>query len=84
MATRDPNFWKRFSIAVHQDDLLKSEMSQHSPEHRDLKHSDSWLVSQRRKARQRTWMCWLFWTGILTLVAAVVVTILVLKARRIL
>jgi len=29
-------------------------------------------------------MCWLFWTGILTLVAAVVVTILVLKARRIL
>lgn len=226
MATRDPNFWKRFSIAVHQDELLKSEMSLQTQQQNELKHSyvsssplssaqpssipgsctesppmpappmatlprerptldntlragqsahpkpkrplsrlqktpstrpllrptqyssteppspialaspythhahddlapqpppptklfhhnfstlslslhngppgsfkfwttitadaprrDSWLVSQKRKARQRTWMCWLFWTGFLALVAAVVVTVLVLKAKGIL
>ncbi|KAF2644438.1 hypothetical protein P280DRAFT_545911 [Massarina eburnea CBS 473.64] len=36
MATiRDPNFWKRFSIAVHQEEALKEELANRT----DLKHS---------------------------------------------
>ncbi|KAF1952845.1 hypothetical protein CC80DRAFT_166826 [Byssothecium circinans] len=36
MATvRDPNFWKRFSIAVHQDEALKEELAKHP----ELKHT---------------------------------------------
>ncbi|KAK7186783.1 hypothetical protein DPSP01_001132 [Paraphaeosphaeria sporulosa] len=35
MAVQDPTFWKRFSIAVHQDDAAKQEMAQHA----ELKHS---------------------------------------------
>ncbi|KAF2440198.1 hypothetical protein P171DRAFT_489964 [Karstenula rhodostoma CBS 690.94] len=30
MAVQDPTFWKRFSIAVHQDDAAKQEMAQHA------------------------------------------------------
>lgn len=44
---------------------------------------DSWLESQRRKSKQRTWICWSFWIVIILLVTAVVVTILVLRSHGI-
>ncbi|CAG5163920.1 uncharacterized protein ALTATR162_LOCUS6578 [Alternaria atra] len=72
---RDPQFWKRFSVAVHQDDLEKT--------FQDPKQSDSWLAQQQRKAKHRTWICWCFWIIFLLLVAGVVVTVLVLKAHKI-
>ncbi|KAF2852530.1 hypothetical protein T440DRAFT_29830 [Plenodomus tracheiphilus IPT5] len=46
--------------------------------------SDSWLVAQNRKKRQRTWMCWVFWGVLGGVVAGVVVAIVVLKERGIL
>jgi hypothetical protein len=44
---------------------------------------DSWLASQKKKSRQRTWICWCFWLCVLALVAGVVVAVLVLKAHDI-
>lgn len=76
---RDPNFWRRFSIAVHQDDAAKEEMTKRP----NLKHSDSWLESQKKKQRQRTWICWSFWLCLGVLVAGIVVTLLILKGKGI-
>jgi hypothetical protein len=45
--------------------------------------SDSWLSAQNRKARQRTWLCWLFWLCALVLVAGVVVAVVILRAHGI-
>ncbi|KAF2875913.1 hypothetical protein BDV95DRAFT_591334 [Massariosphaeria phaeospora] len=166
MATiQDPNFWKRFSTAVHLDDLAKqqsqdagkdsalthtyvltlpspspaypspqqnqtqppnppspaplplsSTIRSPPPAHRakpltfhpspssltltlhlsgrppsrftfwtsvtaDPSTRDSWLVAQRRKSRQRAWICWLFWLGLSALVAGVVVAVLVLRGK---
>jgi hypothetical protein len=44
---------------------------------------DSWLAGQKKKSRQRTWICWCFWLCVLALVAGVVVAVLVLKAHDI-
>jgi hypothetical protein len=44
---------------------------------------DSWLASQKKKSRQRTWICWCFWLCVLSLIAGVVVAVLVLKAHGI-
>ncbi|KAF2623191.1 hypothetical protein BU25DRAFT_184612 [Macroventuria anomochaeta] len=44
---------------------------------------DSWLESQQRKARQRTWMCWAFWMGFLVVVVGAIVTVLVLRGKGI-
>lgn len=49
----------------------------------DLKNRDSWLESQKRKKKQRTWICWCFWTTAVLLVAGVIVAILVLRAHGI-
>ncbi|OAL45730.1 hypothetical protein IQ07DRAFT_202611 [Pyrenochaeta sp. DS3sAY3a] len=49
----------------------------------DPTNSDSWLESQKRKQRQRTWICWVFWLCLLLFVAGIVVTLLVLKGRKI-
>ncbi|KAL6161156.1 hypothetical protein ACJQWK_08973 [Exserohilum turcicum] len=75
---RDPHFWNRFSIAVHQDEMEKQLMSAQGP-----KHSDSWLVRQKKKERHRTWLCWAFWMVFMLLVAGIVATILILKSRKI-
>ncbi|KAL5411903.1 hypothetical protein PMIN04_010059 [Paraphaeosphaeria minitans] len=79
MAVQDPNFWKRFSIAVHQDDAAKQELAEHA----ELKHSDSWLEGQRRKRRHRAWVCWTFWICLLLLVGGAVTAVLVLKSKGI-
>ncbi|PSN65198.1 hypothetical protein BS50DRAFT_589629 [Corynespora cassiicola Philippines] len=49
----------------------------------DPSNRNSWLESQRKKKRQRTWICWVFWLVLLALVAGVVVAILVLKSKNI-
>jgi hypothetical protein len=49
----------------------------------NLSGRDSWLESQTKKSRQRTWICWCFWIGLLALVAGVVVTVLVLRSKNI-
>lgn len=49
----------------------------------DASHRDSWLVRQKKKERQRTWLCWAFWLVFLVLVAGVVVMVLVLRAKHI-
>ncbi|KAF2675853.1 hypothetical protein K458DRAFT_397524 [Lentithecium fluviatile CBS 122367] len=47
----------------------------------DPSNRDSWLEGQRRKRKQRTWICWAFWVGFVVLVGGVVAAILVLRAR---
>jgi hypothetical protein len=46
-------------------------------------HSDSWLAGQKKKHKQRAWICWCFWLGVIALVAGVVVAVLVLRAHGI-
>ncbi|KAH7092531.1 hypothetical protein FB567DRAFT_576891 [Paraphoma chrysanthemicola] len=46
-------------------------------------HRASWLESQKKKSRQRTWICWVFWLVLMLVVAGVVVTVLVLKSHHI-
>jgi len=49
----------------------------------DPSNRSSWLESQRKKKRQRTWICWVFWLSLLGLIAAVVVVILFLRGKGI-
>ncbi|KAJ4299899.1 hypothetical protein N0V90_005146 [Kalmusia sp. IMI 367209] len=49
----------------------------------DPSHRTSWLEGQRRKKRQRTWLCWAFWICLLLLVGGVVACILVLRSKHI-
>ncbi|KAH7347066.1 hypothetical protein BKA66DRAFT_576424 [Pyrenochaeta sp. MPI-SDFR-AT-0127] len=49
----------------------------------DPSNRNSWLESQRKKRRQRTWICWIFWLCFLLLVAAIVTTLLILKSKKI-
>lgn len=49
----------------------------------DASHSDSWLESQNRKSRQRTYMCWAFWMTFLVVVVGAIVTVLILKGKGI-
>ncbi|KAK3690743.1 hypothetical protein LTR37_019009 [Vermiconidia calcicola] len=65
---RDPQFWKRFSVAVHLDE--ENGQTQH-----ELKHSDSWLARQQRKRSRRTCVCWIFWLCFLAIVAGIVIFI---------
>ncbi|EAT83093.1 hypothetical protein HBI56_071030 [Parastagonospora nodorum] len=46
--------------------------------------SGSWLASQKKKSRQRTWLCWCFWLGLMGLVAGVVTAVLILRREGIL
>ncbi|KAF2029499.1 hypothetical protein EK21DRAFT_89740 [Setomelanomma holmii] len=46
-------------------------------------HRASWLESQKKKSRQRTWICWCFWLGIGVLVAGVVAAVLVLRTHHV-
>jgi hypothetical protein len=46
-------------------------------------HSDSWLAGQKKKHKQRAWICWCFWLSVIALVAGVVVAVLVLRAHGI-
>lgn len=49
----------------------------------DPSNRNSWLESQRKKRRQRTWICWIFWGCFLLLVAAIVTTLLILRSKKI-
>ena len=49
----------------------------------DPSHRDSWLESQQRKSRQRTYMCWAFWMIFLVVVVGAIVTVLVLRGKGI-
>ncbi|KAK4626620.1 hypothetical protein CLAFUW4_03961 [Fulvia fulva] len=64
---RDPAFWKRFSVAVHEDEETGTQ---------ELKSPDSWLARQNKKKSQRTYCCYGFWIGFLIFIAAVVAVII--------
>ncbi|KAI5270944.1 hypothetical protein E4T47_05651 [Aureobasidium subglaciale] len=66
--TQDPNFWKRFSYAIHQD-----EEAQVSNE------KNPWLTSTRQK-RKHAYLriCCTFWILLFSLIAIIVVVILIL------
>ena len=49
----------------------------------DPSNRDSWLESQQRKKKHRTWVCWGFWLCLLLVVGGVVAAILVLKSKGI-
>jgi hypothetical protein len=49
----------------------------------DPSNRDSWLESQRRKQKHRTYICWGFWGVFLLLIAGVVVAVVLLKSRGI-
>ena len=49
----------------------------------DPSHSDTWLESQQRKSKQRTYMCWAFWMTFLVVVVGAIVTVLVLRGKGI-
>ncbi|KAF2198414.1 hypothetical protein GQ43DRAFT_163094 [Delitschia confertaspora ATCC 74209] len=76
MAVRDPAFWRRFSVAVHQDEEAQANRP-------DLKHTDSWLERQRQKESRRACMCWVFWLCFIAVIAGVVIAMLYLKSRGI-
>ncbi|KAF4552742.1 Hypothetical protein D9617_9g025320 [Elsinoe fawcettii] len=81
MATvRDPAFWKRFSTAVHLNDVESvagsAASSPNLSKRPTLDHQDSWLARQEKKKKKRTMLCWMFWFGILifgAIVTAVVI-----------
>lgn len=50
----------------------------------DPSNRESWLEEQQRKKSKRTCMCWGFWLAVMALVAGIVVTVLLLKAKGIL
>jgi hypothetical protein len=50
----------------------------------DPTNRDSWLEGQRRKRKQRTWICWAFWLGLAAIVGGVVATVLILRQKGIL
>ncbi|KAI4720222.1 hypothetical protein E4T48_03582 [Aureobasidium sp. EXF-10727] len=66
---RDPNFWKRFSMAVHQD--AEAQVN-------DQK-SETWLITTRRKKRHSyARFCCTFWILLFAIIAIVVVVFLIL------
>ena len=77
---RDPAFWKRFSVAVHQDEEEPAELK-HTYVHHALaststrltfsKRSDSWLARQHAKRTRRTCICCAFWLSFAGVVAVV-------------
>ncbi|KAF2274332.1 uncharacterized protein EI97DRAFT_435168, partial [Westerdykella ornata] len=83
MSVRDPAFWRRFSVAVHQDEeaQLRAQAGSDSSARPELKHSESWLEEQRRKKSKRTCMCWGFWLVFAALVAGIVVAVLLLRRK---
>ncbi|KAH0281545.1 hypothetical protein KCU91_g179, partial [Aureobasidium melanogenum] len=65
---RDPNFWKRFSYAVHQDE--EAQLNQ---------KSETWLNSTRRKKHHSyARICCLFWILLICIIAIIVVILLIL------
>lgn len=50
----------------------------------DPTNRDSWLEGQRRKRKQRTWICWAFWLALAAVVGGAVATILILREKHIL
>ncbi|KZM20751.1 uncharacterized protein EKO05_0002652 [Ascochyta rabiei] len=44
---------------------------------------DSWLEGQKRKARQRAYMCWAFWMVFLVLIVGAIVVLVVLRREGI-
>ncbi|RMZ85749.1 hypothetical protein DV737_g418, partial [Chaetothyriales sp. CBS 132003] len=83
-AVRDPAFWRRFSMAVHQDEEKgsvadnQSTSTEHSKQ--ALKHTDSWLERTRKKQR-RAWICGcvIALLAVASIVTAVFVIMYVLK-----
>ncbi|KAK0665053.1 hypothetical protein DIS24_g175 [Lasiodiplodia hormozganensis] len=84
MATvRDPNFWKRFSAAIHMDEEAKAGMEKEVGQSSDskkssrpkLEPSESWLDRERVKRKRRNYMCWGFWVGFLSFIAGLAVLI---------
>ncbi|KAF2755059.1 hypothetical protein EJ05DRAFT_503373 [Pseudovirgaria hyperparasitica] len=73
---RDPAFWKRFSTAVHLDDMSRAEKSQLPNRER----SDSWLERQNAKKSRRTVICFVFWICFLAVAAGIVVILVWLNA----
>ncbi|EPS31005.1 hypothetical protein POX_b02005 [Penicillium oxalicum] len=68
---RDPYFWKRFSTAVHLQEIeAKSDAECISP----VRKSDSWLDRERRK-RKRTliWGFVIFFGVLLVVIGAIIV-----------
>ncbi|GAM85175.1 hypothetical protein ANO11243_031790 [Dothideomycetidae sp. 11243] len=74
---RDPAFWKRFSTAVHLNDI-ESTGSDSSAQKPRLDHQDSWLYRQEKKKKRRTIICCAFWLGLFGFAAVVVVVVVLL------
>ncbi|MCJ1327415.1 hypothetical protein MMC10_004084 [Thelotrema lepadinum] len=73
---RDPSFWKRFSVAAHLDEEIKTgHGSPASSTRPSFKHQDSWLEQQQIKKRRNKYFLWV--SG-LSFVAIVTLLILVL------
>ncbi|KAF2841064.1 hypothetical protein M501DRAFT_971739 [Patellaria atrata CBS 101060] len=68
----DPNFWRRFSAAVHQDEEAQKART---------RGGNSWLERQKRKKSRRTYICWTFWLCFAILVAGLVAVIIWLKNK---
>ncbi|KIW69972.1 hypothetical protein PV04_02284 [Phialophora macrospora] len=80
-AVQDPAFWKRFSVAVHQQDEEKAHMSDgrsmstvsSTPQ---LKHTGSWLERNQRKQRRTRIFGWLIAFSFVIVIAAIVLVLL--------
>ncbi|KZF22445.1 hypothetical protein L228DRAFT_268909 [Xylona heveae TC161] len=78
---RDPAFWRRFSMAIHQDEEASIRSPTGSGSY-ELKQ-DTWLARQQKKNKRRTILCWAFWILLLLAIGAVVVVIWLLSTHRI-
>ncbi|GIZ41925.1 hypothetical protein CKM354_000521000 [Cercospora kikuchii] len=78
---RDPAFWKRFSVAVHQDEEAQAVASAQDPASKQQAQS-TWLARQQRKSSRRTWFCYGFWLIFAIFVAAIVMVVIWLLKRK--
>lgn len=80
--TQRPN-GSRLSLGVSLSGRPKSAFRFWTTIEADAPNRDSWLEGERRKARQRAYMCWAFWGGFLVVVVGAIVAVLVLKGKEI-
>lgn len=66
---RDQLFWKRFSVAIREDE-------ESGVPRKEMKPSDSWLARQQSKRSRRGLVCWIFWIFFFCFIAGVVAVII--------
>jgi len=70
---RDPAFWKRFSVAVHNAEEVDSEKGLSPASSIDTKYGADWLVQQHKEKRKCRIMCVAITFAVILVIAAAAV-----------